>query len=344
MADEANYPLVSEDAGKHGQLAVAGRGDFGYDRLSEDNDEINLLDYWRILTRRKWTILGIAFVAVCAAVVLTFMSTPLYKAETTLQIEKNQQSVLKFQGVESYESDAYLSYQSFYATQYELLRSKRLVRQVIEQLDLANNKNFVGDKGASPGLSAIIIGWVRQQLAVFLPKPEEAVITEENQLQVEDEENRLINIFLANLQIEPVKDSRLVRLTYSSPDPVLASRILNTLAENYIRMNMDRRYEATSYAKKFLEERLEQMRRRLEISEKKLGEYADRHDIINIDERQNIIAKSLEQMNTALSEAEAARMAAESEYKHMVSNKGAGLPQVLDNPVIQKYKELQTEL
>ena len=82
-----------------------------------------------------------------------------------------------------------------------------------------------------------------------------------------------VGAFLGSLIVEPIRNSRLVRVYFDSPDPKLAADALNALAQNFITVNLERRYDASSYAKTFLEEKLAQTKAKLEDSERALIEF-----------------------------------------------------------------------
>ena len=88
------------------------------------------------------------------------------------------------------------------------------------------------------------------------------------------------------LTLEPLRSARAVRLHFDSPDPQLAARAVNTMATAFINLNLERRMEASSYAKTFLQERLEQIKVKLQDSEKSLNEFTRREGIVKPDEKQ----------------------------------------------------------
>ena len=53
-------------------------------QMPAEDDEINLLDYWRILMRYKWLIVLITFISGAGTIVYAFSLTPIYRAEITL--------------------------------------------------------------------------------------------------------------------------------------------------------------------------------------------------------------------------------------------------------------------
>ena len=141
-----------------------------------------------------------------------------------------------------------------------------------------------------------------------------------------------------------MKSSQLVRVSFDSPDPEEAAAIANSLAENYVSTTLERRYDAASYAKTFLEERIELVRANLEDSERRLIEYAREREIINLDDKLDILMTRLKEMSSQQVAAEAERISAEADYQQM-SKEGSGrTTEVLESPVIQKLKDRQAEL
>ena len=68
--------------------------------------EANLLDYWRILLKRKWVIVSVTAVLLAASGVVTFTATPLYQASATLLIDDPGSSMLTIQDLLKIDSNA----------------------------------------------------------------------------------------------------------------------------------------------------------------------------------------------------------------------------------------------
>ena len=291
-----------------------------------DDQEVNLRDYWQILQRRKSIIFTFAGLVLLTTIIASMLITPTYRASLLIQIDRETSKVLNFQDVTPVEA---LNDKDFYQTQYELLKSHTLVKRAINELDLTHNPVFLKESEPS-GLPALV-----SSLLDLLKDVEK---------KPGDSSNRWVEQFVDNLTIDPVKNSRLVRLHYDSTDPETASMVLNNYAENFISVNLERRFDASSYAKLFLEERLAKVKIRLEESEKKLVAFARDNEIFNIDERENIDTQKLRETNMALAKAEQHRMEVESVYKDMESTNTQQLIEVLDNPVIQKLKNTKVNL
>ena len=53
-------------------------------QMPAEDDEINLLDYWRILMHYKWLIIFLTIISATGTIALAFSMTPIYRAEVTL--------------------------------------------------------------------------------------------------------------------------------------------------------------------------------------------------------------------------------------------------------------------
>jgi succinoglycan biosynthesis transport protein ExoP len=141
-----------------------------------------------------------------------------------------------------------------------------------------------------------------------------------------------------------VRDSKLVRINYDSPSAMEAAAVANAVANNFINLNLERRFDASAYAKQFLEEQLDQMRATLENSEKRFVAYAREREIVNMDDRLEIMLNKLREMNSQLVSAEADRIEAESEYQELLESSGGGAPDLLASTLVQSLKERRSGL
>ena len=83
--------------------------------------------------------------------------------------------------------------------------------------------------------------------------------------------------------IERVAGSQLLSLSYASPDPYFAAKVVNLYAEEFIRLRFENRQEIVEKAKAFLEERLAFLKDKIELSEQELVEYARDKDLLSLD-------------------------------------------------------------
>ena len=280
-----------------------------------------LLNYWRALRRHKLVIAAILI----ACLILGFLATSLaerqFTATSTIEISRQQQNVANVEAVQPEDAGETAE---FYQTQYGLLRSRSLADRVTRRLNLTSDPVF---------LSAFDLN-----------------IADENGNEVDNAElrRRTANLLLSRLEVEPLRGSGLVDIEFESPDPELSYRIANSWADEFIASNQDRRFASTSGARGFLEQRLADLRSRLEDSERQLVAYARQREIINVSSERDgegnatsersLISAELEALNNELGRATAARIAARSEL-----NSGPSRA-VVENAALNSLRQRRAEL
>ncbi len=300
---------------KNAVETTAAQPRFATDLVGRHSD-IDLRVYWQVLRDRWWVVLGVLAATLAVGLALTLLTTPIFRAAATLQIERDTIKVVNSDAVTPVES----SYdREFYQTQYELLRSRSLALRVIQDLKLIEHPHFktmLGSAGGKPG-------------------PE----------QILAQQQALVGPVLGALSVEPIRSSRLVSVSVDSPDAGLAASIANGYTQAFITSNIEGRFNASSYAKAYLEERLAELKTRLEDSERELVHFADREQIISVGEDEpSLAAQNLAQLNSLLAQAQDARFKAESENRLAAMGSGMGLPQVVDNALIQTMRQSRAQL
>ncbi len=261
--------------------------------MVEDEESI-FRQYWRILAKRRWIIAGVVLVCVLIAAVWAVLSQRLYSATVRLEVAREAEKVIDLDK----ESRTAAVDQEFYQTQYALLKSRSLAEAVVADLRLADKPDFLhGYRGGAGNLPTERAA--RTALATKL--------------------------VMDTTQVVPVRLSSIVDVRYNSPNPQIAAAVANSLGENFIQFNLEKRYEANTYARNFLENQLAQARARLEGSERQSTAYAGQNQIINIapatpgDEKgqgeQSLVVASLASANAALNDARTTRIAAQNAFR-----------------------------
>ena len=289
-----------------------------------------LREYLRVVWRRR----GLAtlfFVGVVLSVgAFTLLKTPIYTADATLLIEPSDPQVIDIKHVLD-ESFGYET--SYYTTQNEMLRSRSLAAQVIEATHLAEEPAFFeGGSGPLATLAGLALAPLHQLERWLTPE-------REREASEEDTESWLVDLYLERLGVEPIPDSRLVRLSFASPDPALAARIVNAHARAYIAQGLALRTHANDEARRFLEERLSELRARLGRSEAALNAYSKEHGIVSLDDKSNVVIDRLADLNHRLTAAEGERIGAEADFRLVRERATDSLPAVLESPVVRTLKE-----
>jgi polysaccharide biosynthesis transport protein len=303
-----------------------------YPSLDVQDEQLPGFDFYkylRILNKFRWLIASCVLTALLLGAAFTYLSTPIYRATMSLQIDREAINIVKVDGVQP--EDGGGANTEFFQTQYELLASRSLAERVVTTLGLTND-------GAFNTLSISPLGYVKQ---LVLGGPKNVEVAEPSQ---EDVVRRTADRLSSMLSVAPVRGSRIVKVNIDHPDPDVAQKIANGYGDVFIADNLDRRFEATSYARKFLEERLQQLKVRLEDSEKQLVAYADEQGIIELDGKKNLTSSDLEATNIKLAEVRAERVKKELLWKQAQATDNLGLKEILDSRAVQDNRKLRTEL
>lgn len=235
---------------------------------------VNLIEVIRGIANLilKHILLIVILMAVClgAAVVVTMLTPKVYQASGTLQIEPEQARVVSVDDVTQDRGPGTDSI-TFYQTQYGLLRSRTLAERVVTRLGPA----VILGQAAVPAASVVDPVAAAAEGAAGAA-PAAAPLPAAGDASREAAIARV----LGSVRIDPVTGSRLARIEYRDRDPALAARVVNTYIDEYIASNLERRFEASSYARTFLERRLAELRTRLETAERELVTYAVESDLI----------------------------------------------------------------
>jgi capsular exopolysaccharide synthesis family protein len=301
---------------------------YGYGPVSTPLEEVRgapgeitllILEFWRILTRRKWLIVFIALVCVLLGALATMMTTPLYTATVRLQIDRNVAKIVDSGSVIPVEgSDA-----EFQRTQHELLRSRAMAVRVATNLNLGEDAEFLKPRGFS------VWGAVRGLLAFGTPPPESKGPPDKAQLI-----RAAAGVVMGNRTVHALAGSRLVDISFADPNPARAQRVATAFADAFIASNVDKRFEATSGAKTFLEDQIKQAKLRLEDSERVLLDFAQKEQIVIVSEKSSIAESNLQSASATLNGLISERIKNEQLWKQVETGNAISLPQILTNSVI----------
>lgn len=331
FADERN-PRPGRASGGFGEAVLDDNQQGAWSADVEEAPAFDLGAYWRLAIKHRILILGCFLAALAIGAALTLLMTPIYEARATLQIDREAARV--FTSTEEVTPRESMSQgEEFFQTQYGLMRSRSLAERVVESLGLASSDQALQNLGVEPPAR-----------------------TGSAAAQAERRRNAALDYVQGNLSVTPVRGSRLVAVGFSNPDPVVAARVANGFAENFIQANLDRKFQSSAYAREFLEERIAQTKGRLEEAERQLVAYAANQQIINVGEpseggvdgsggsSQSLASNNLVALNASLAEARAARVAAEERWRSARTAQVMTLPEVLQNPSIQRLGEQRAQL
>lgn len=294
-------------------------------------DESSILrQYLRIATRWRYVILGTTVAFVLLGLIVTLLMTPKYTASATIEISRESNQVTNFQGVERETS---VADQEFYQTQYGLLKSRSLSERVADQLRLVDDPEFYELFGHTSKDPAFQLVNGRYPAAGRVTRQRVAG-----------------DVLRDHLDVMPTRLSRLVEIRFTSPHAPFSAKIVNAWSDAFIRTNLERKVQATSYGRNLLQRQLAQQKERLDASQRQLVAYASQERIINLPAQSNvdgstsersIVADDLASLNTALSQATAERIAAEARYRE--GGRAGASSEALRNQAINTLRQRRAE-
>lgn len=299
-----------------------------FDVVSEDGG-FHVYRYLRVLSKYKGLITTVAIAALAIAATITYLITPIYRATVSIQIDREAMKVVKMDSPQPDETGG--GGAEFYQTQYELLGSRSLAERVVSAAALLNDDRFnVETKPLTQTFMSFILG--------------DATNDADHNKSSIDKLRNVTDHLLKTLSVSPVRGSKIVKVSVDHSNPEVAQRVANTYAEAFIADSLDRRYDATSYARKFLEDRIQQLKFKLEDSEKQLVKYAEEQGIINSDDGKSLSGADLDDTNSKLADARSERIKKELLWKQAQTIKGLGLKEILDSPSIQENLKQRAQL
>jgi succinoglycan biosynthesis transport protein ExoP len=272
----------------------------------------SIQDYFWVLVKRRWTVLVVFFIVLGIGAFNTFSQTPIYKATVQLLIERYAPRYLEQPGGAG-PFDYYS--EEFYQTQYKLLESRALAKKLVDKLELKNHPNYA---------------------------PLFKNLADADEAKKQRAEEALVSGIAGGVSVEPIRQSSLVNLNYSHPDPKLAAFLANGLARCYIEQSLDLRFAASQEAAAWLKQKVLESRNKLEESETKLNQYKREHNIVTVEDKESITSQKLEQLNKELVAAQTHRMEVETRFKEV--SQGRPIAQVLNNGLIQALKTQEAKL
>jgi succinoglycan biosynthesis transport protein ExoP len=297
--------------------------------------DLDLFEYWQIVKKRKWVIVSTTAVLVALTLIISFTTTPLYQATTSIQIDEPGSSVLTIQDLLS--SNAYSPdiLGTYFKTQLKILQSRSLVERVAKKMNLAGRPELQSLHNKRPNLLQMVKWFVT--LSWLAPRKSAAASVAPG-ADIGDPYAFYAKIVLDGLSVQPVAETRLVDVKYEAPSPRLAADIVNTLAQEFINFTIESRFEATKQTSEFLNEQIAKLRDDLALKEKTLQRFGEDKKLLVTNDKENSVLSKFSDLDKAYTEAQIARVAAEAQYRELKSLSVDSLPQFINNPLIQSLK------
>jgi len=273
-----------------------------------------LRTYWNILHKRKWTVLVTAFAVVTLVTIFAFKTRSIYQATSKVAVEAEPP---QFQTVQNLDMPQPTD-STFLETQVNVLSSDDLAWETIEQLHLDENPTFIPadyDSGSNP------------------KAPDAA-------------ETYLIHAFEHALSVQLLSGTRIVEVSFESPNPRLAADVVNALVNNYTEYNFRTKFDATQQASTWLEQRLDELKAKVEKSQQALVDYEQANSIVAVGGNETVMDQRLGNLSKDLTEAQNDLAQKQSLYELAQANPEE-VGTLVQDPLLQSLQgragDLQTE-
>jgi capsular exopolysaccharide synthesis family protein len=317
----------------------------------------HMLDYLRILSKRRWTAASSFLLVVIGVSVYTWSVTPLYEARVQLMIEDERPRVVVFKDAIDQDRDK-IDYQQ---TQVAILQSRGLAKRTLDTLGLWKHAEFTGLSTQPPGRLAriaVTAMTAADSLVSALSKSKPSLTPPPGvsgggppagHVPETSTEARAIDAFLARLSVEPIRNTRMVVVKFTSENPKLAADIANALTSAYAAQNIEFKTVASRDAVDWLGSQLEEQRKKVEASQAALQRYREQTESISQDGRENAVMQKLNDLNAAMTHAKTERILKEARFRQvqaLQANRGNidSVPIILSNSFVQTLKSQLSEL
>lgn len=307
------------------------------------DDQIDLLALWRVIMQRKWSILSLTVIVAMLASLIVISMTPIYRATTTLLIEPKKNQVVSAEELFGLDT----SRGEYLATQFALLQSRELVKRVVLK------HNLLAHDELNPPAEAPLFNWRAwlndMDLTHLLPIVMPEDLEEPEALSQEEEIEKVIRALTEKITVSPVTKTQLVKIHVEMADAKAATMIANALANGYIESQLEARLEMTETATSWMNQRLGGLKDKLQDSERRLQEYREKENLVDIKGVTTISADSLSDVSSRLTDARRDRAQAESQYRQVSTiyrydlERLSSVPAVLANPLVQQFKSEQAK-
>jgi capsular exopolysaccharide synthesis family protein len=268
---------------------------------------IHLLDRLNAVFKHRRLAATAFLIVVALMMIQTYSTTPIYQTHSRIEIDDEKTTNLSnLNNTDLYWQDA----GEYKKTQFQILQSRALAERVVKRLGLtaASVQAAVPPKAHDP-ISLLrdarvgVATWVR---GLFAKNTEAPATPPPAAASVDARTETLVNVFLGGVAVKPDNDTRLVYIQFTHHDPEFATLAANTIAEEYIQMNLDHRLENIDKLIKWVNGEVDKQGTLLADAEQALAKYREANNAMSLS-RQDLIGQRLTTMQSQLTQAQGSR-------------------------------------
>lgn len=312
--------------------------------MTSNDEEIHLLDYWRILKKRRRVAFIFFGVVVGIVAVYLLVATPYYMGTAQLLVPQEQNQTLDFdQGgttvIQSQDPTIYFN------TQKEIIQSRAFADRVVRKLQLDRNPYFKDLKDKRNNrLIPLIIRTIKKLL------PETKAANPLPDIKLKDElDPDMTDIILDKVDMEIGKQDNIMKIDYYADNPIAAAAMANGIAEAFIEHNLEIKVKPYRNAVDWLTGRITESRSKVEETERMLQQYREGTGMTSFETKESVLNQKLQELMTQLVQTESKRQESEIKYNQIKSvidrpELLATVPDIMNNLVIQGLRNDELNL
>jgi len=295
------------------------------------DEEIDLLKLFFTVLHYKWSILALAITVSVLAAMWAYSLVPIYRATSSLLIEVEETKVISIEEVYGLPGGNW----EYYETQLHVIRSRALAEKVFDKLNLEKHPEFLPeDKPKSFIASLEIKKWLKNLL------PDDPGHEDRSAFHIDESmrKNILVDGLMGRLDIELLRDTQIVTISYDSEYRDLSASIPNALAEAYINSFLEADLEKTQKATSWITGRTTELRKQFEESERQLQAFIEKENLVDVESGNSLATRELDTLSSSLVEAKRKRSETEALYQQVKSIKsGSSLEQLETLPAVVNH-------
>jgi capsular exopolysaccharide synthesis family protein len=334
---------------------------YGYDHEAAEGG-FHLREVWRAIRKHKWMVIIIPLLVTFIITVEVNRPKPIYEATATVEIKKDTWVMVKSgDSVIEEEADTALSSPTI-KTNTLMLKSRPLLQDVATRLALNREPDFFdithkkktffqtlqtlfSRAESEEGSDAPEAAPPRKTGDVQRAESNGLAAEPDQQRSLSEEEKSLLQSYVRviqdNLSIDPIKDTRALRISFIHTDPDMAAAVANGVAESFIEHSFQNRTARFNRATAWLERTTRDLKTKIEKAEQSLADYTRGHNIYAPEAKDNLTTEKLARLHSDVLRAETDRVLKESLYEEVKAGRIAQLPEAFADP---KTAALQAEL
>jgi uncharacterized protein involved in exopolysaccharide biosynthesis/Mrp family chromosome partitioning ATPase len=292
--------------------------------------DIDLPTLGRALWRAKSAILGLSIGAGVLTFIVLSMMRPLYTSEARILIQNDESVFTRPADGQVRDVQQRTLDEQAVQSQVQVLTSRDLADEVINDLDLTTNPDFAKDAGTNPVIRLLnSLGLAKES--------------------AKSQEEKAAGTFVEYLSVFPLFKSSVIAVNYTSGDANLAAKVANKLADVYINWQREAKLEQTKDATAWLSAQIDVLRQRVAEAEEAAERFRSSEGLFSGTNNTTLSAQQLSELNTQVILAKAQKSEAEARarlIKKMIADKGDldATPEVLKSELITRLIDQRVQV